>query len=213
MPLPMIHLSVAYKINLPKCLKSPAFYLGSISPDAVHMRSGAEPSDKVKSHCNTREIATIGELAPLCEKINLSENEEKSFLIGYLVHILTDLYWGDSVQPVFKKHYLQDSSPVQDRRMAYYNDTDQLDFEFYKREKWRPEVWKLLKQAEGFSAEGMVSQQEVFDWKNRTLNWYNSGKSQHSLPVKYISYEDLDRFTDYAARKCEEYLHILILRL
>ena len=40
MPLPMVHLSTAVKISILQGLKSPEFYLGSLSPDAVHMRAG-----------------------------------------------------------------------------------------------------------------------------------------------------------------------------
>ena len=62
MPLPMVHLSTAVKINTLQGLKSPEFYLGSISPDAVHMRAGFVPNDKTRSHCNARVLAAINEL-------------------------------------------------------------------------------------------------------------------------------------------------------
>ncbi len=157
MPLPMVHLSTAVKINTLQDLKSPEFYLGSISPDAVHMRTGFVRDDKARSQ-------TYGE------------------------------------------RYIADLTPIQDKRMAYYNDTDQLDFAFYEKENWRPEIWEMLTQAEDFAIEGAVNKDEVIAWKHRTLNWYNSGKSQHTNPIKYITYEDLDGFTSYAAEKCEKYL-------
>ena len=106
----------------------------------------------------------------------------------------------------YGERYAADEAPIQDKRMAYYNDTDQLDFALFQKESWRPEVWEMLAQAEDFAVEGAVNRDEVADWKHRTLNWYNSGKSQHTNPIKYISYEDLDSFTSYAAEKCEEYL-------
>ena len=204
MPLPMIHLSVAVKIN--RLNKSPEFYLGSISPDAVHMRDGYMHEDKVRSHCNVRKVAAINKLDCLCEKIRESEGEEQQFLLGYLIHILTDLFWEDSIENTFYMRYEADISPLQDRRMAYYNDTDQLDFVFYDKEGWRANVWDMLKQSKDFSFEGAVRVNEVTMWKNRTLNWYLSGKSQHTNPVKYLSYNDLEWFTRYAAEKCEEYL-------
>lgn len=51
MPLPMIHLSVA--VNIEKSLgleNSPLFFLGSISPDAIHMRIDSSSKDKNKIH-------------------------------------------------------------------------------------------------------------------------------------------------------------------
>ena len=206
MPLPMVHLSTAVKISTIQGLKSPEFYLGSISPDAVHMRTGFVRDDKTRSHCNARVLASIDKLDSLCVMIEKSAGKEREFLLGYLVHILTDLFWEDTILKTYGERYEADPAPIQDRRMGYYNDTDQLDFAFYEIESWRPEVWRMLKHAEEFAVEEAVSKEEVAAWKYRTLNWYNSGKSQHTNPIKYISYEDLDSFTSYAAEKCDEYL-------
>ena len=206
MPLPMVHLSTAVKINTLQGLKIPEFYLGSISPDAVHMRTGFVREDKTRSHCNARELAAIDELDSLCAMIKKRMGKEREFLLGYLVHILTDLFWEDTILKTYGERYAADATPIQDKRMAYYNDTDQLDFYFYEKESWRPEIWKMLDRAENFSVEGAVNKDEVAAWNQRTLNWYSSGKSQHTNPIKYITYEDLDNFTSYAAEKCEEYL-------
>ena len=51
MPLPMVHLSVAY--NLIEQLegeKVGAFFLGSIAPDSIHMRDGSSDEDKKRTH-------------------------------------------------------------------------------------------------------------------------------------------------------------------
>ena len=68
MPLPMVHLSTAVKINILQGVKSPEFYLGSISPDAVHMRDGFVLDNKTRSHCNARVLAAISELDSLVKK-------------------------------------------------------------------------------------------------------------------------------------------------
>lgn len=205
MPLPMIHLCVAVKLNIP-IIKSGEFYLGNISPDAVHTRIGYVSEDKTISHCNARKIENIGELDALCDLIRGSDGGKREFLIGYLIHILTDIYWSDSVLLTFKDRYYDDPSPIQDRRMAYYNDTDQLDFEFYNNLDWRVSVWDMLTQAQGFSVEGAVSREEVTMLRDRTVKWYSGGQSQHTNPVKYITYDELERFTDSAAQRCEEHL-------
>lgn len=206
MPLPMVHLSTAVKINTLQGYKSPEFYLGSISPDAVHMRTGFVRDDKTRSHCNARVLAAIDELDTLCIMIEKCVGKEREFQLGYLVHILTDLFWEDTMLKTYWERYEADPSPIQDKKMGYYNDTDQLDFAFYEQESWRQEVWEMLAQAEAFAVKEAVSKDEVTAWKRRTLNWYSSGKSQHTNPIKYINYEDLDAFTSYAAQKCDEYL-------
>ena len=55
MPLPMIHLAVAREYakasaNFAGLINCPEYYLGSISPDAVHMRPGTGKSDKGITH-------------------------------------------------------------------------------------------------------------------------------------------------------------------
>ena len=89
-------------------------------------------------------------------------------------------------------------------RRKYYA-TANGSFEYCSKNKYitGPE---MLAQAKAFAVVDAVNTDEVSAWKHRTLNWYNSGKSQHTNPIKYISYEDLDNFTSYAAEKCEEYL-------
>jgi len=52
MPLPMVHLGVAYNIIESGFNVSdlPSFYLGVISPDAIHMRQNANKLDKHRTH-------------------------------------------------------------------------------------------------------------------------------------------------------------------
>ena len=55
MPLPMIHLAVAVGVHtLAGREPSAAFLLGSIAPDAIHMRDGADRSDKERTHLEGR---------------------------------------------------------------------------------------------------------------------------------------------------------------
>ena len=135
------------------------------------MRDGFVPDNKTRSHCNARVLAAISELDSLCVMIEKYTGKEREFLLGYLVHILTDLFWEDTMLKTFRDHYEADPTPIQDRRMGYYNDTDQLDFALFQKESWRPEVWEMLVQAEDFAVEGAVNRDEVADWKHRTLNW------------------------------------------
>jgi len=105
MPLPMVHLSVAKKIIEAgfKITDSSLFYLGSISPDAIHMRENADRYAKKLSHLGNPSSVSMDfseESEDGYVKIMLdfvSKNKEKintDFLWGYIIHILTDMYWG-----------------------------------------------------------------------------------------------------------------------
>ncbi len=48
MPLPMVHLGVAKHLTESLNISDKSsFYLGSIAPDAVHMRNNFQPQDKL----------------------------------------------------------------------------------------------------------------------------------------------------------------------
>ncbi len=51
MPLPMVHLAVAIQMHrLEQRIPSPDFLLGSIAPDAIHMRPDTGREDKQRVH-------------------------------------------------------------------------------------------------------------------------------------------------------------------
>ncbi|MDV2686963.1 hypothetical protein RYX56_21670, partial [Alkalihalophilus lindianensis] len=94
------------------------FYLGSISPDAIHMRSNADKSAKRKTH-----LTPIGQRRIEVNDIDfvkslpnfIKANQSKSdvdFLWGYCVHLLTDVYWIKRIYHKFVEDYRNDPSPV-----------------------------------------------------------------------------------------------------
>jgi hypothetical protein len=199
MPLPMVHLAVARKItkDFNKINNLSLYYLGAIAPDAIHMRKNQVPEDKQKSHLYSRNIQGIDNVNNYyAEKNNCLD---RNFLLGYCIHVLTDIYWHETLYSSFKHKYSQDSEPIQEQKWAYYNDTDKLDFELYKTLEWKDEVWSLLKEVRGIDVEDLVTSTEVDAWNTRTLNWYNSGQSQHKNPIRYITSEDLMEFIDKSA--------------
>lgn len=202
MPLPMVHLDTAYALLLPEHEKTPAFWLGCIAPDAVHMRP-----DFVREHPHdARDIRRIGNLRPLVESIR-AHAPDRDFRLGYLVHLLTDIFWLDSVHPSFSERYAADPAPVQEqKKWAYYNDTDPLDFALFQREPWREEVWQQLSWASPAGIDGILRPEDAAAWNQGTLHWYDSGKSAHTYPVKYITYEDLTAFMRDAAERVRLYL-------
>ena len=135
MPLPMVHLDIARRIiDLGyKVHKIPQFYLGIISPDAIHMRKDSNRIHKNDTHLipegktwiNVEEKEYFIFMKNFFSK-NL-ENVDNDFLRGYGLHIITDMMWSKQVYTYFEKKFENDPSPVQDLRMAYYNDTDILD--------------------------------------------------------------------------------------
>jgi len=196
----MVHLCTAreYAHDISAIINCPEFYLGSISPDAIHMRKDANWQNKRITH-----LHADGEHWKDNVLDFLRQNKAKSnykFLLGYGIHILTDILWNETIYSEFKIKYERDSAPTQDITWAYYNDTDQLDFELYKKIHWREEVWNLLEKAKPFDIDDILSAEEIKAWNERTLHWYDSGSSYHKHPIKYISYKDITDFAQTAGK-------------
>ena len=144
MPLPMVHLGTAHGMieeGLLHIRDFPAFYLGSIAPDGVHMRKDPGPEAKVVSHLGTRHTSDLTSVAMFLQRHTGRENAD--FFLGYAVHVLTDAYWNELVYGPYTARYGADPSPVQTVRQAYYSDTDQIDLLLYRELPWRERVWEL----------------------------------------------------------------------
>nr|HPJ75309.1 hypothetical protein [Clostridia bacterium] len=139
----------------------------------------------------------------------LIQNRNKknyNFLLGYGIHILTDIIWWETVYIKFKQEYIKDQNPVQDLKSAYYNDTDQLDFELYKNSEWRESIWSLLKKSESFFVEGLLEESEITAWKSHTLKYFDTKVSRHKNPIRYFTIEELEVFMKDAADRIKKIL-------
>lgn len=206
MPLPMVHLGTAreYAKNKSGMLKCPEFYLGALSPDAIHMRNETGREDKNITHLFGQGHLWKENVIEFIKKYKNKSNY--SFYLGYGIHILTDIIWHETVYAKFKLAYDSDTSPIQERGWAYYNDTDKLDLEMYRMCEWRQEVWNLLIKSKCFDADDILTANEISAWNNRTLGWYEGGKSQHNNPIKYISLDEILEFTVIAGERIRQIL-------
>ena len=204
MPLPMVHLGVAGLAaeRLP-VNDLPAYYLGCIAPDGVHMLKGWTPEDKNRTHLGTRsshDPAAVGEFLR-----RLPELPDRDYAVGYALHILTDVYWVNGVVARFDQRYYSDPQPVQDRRHAYYNDTDQLDLELYRTLPGREELWGHLKQAKAPDLPGLLPGRGADLWNQRLWTWFDT-QGEFSFPLRYLSLEEVQSFLPEAANYAAEYI-------
>ena len=205
MPLPMVHLSVAKKIIEAgfEIKDLSRFYLGSISPDAIHMRKNADRLAKKITHLGSSSSVSMnftdesedGYINIMLDFVKINKDKINiDFLWGYVIHILTDMYWSKMVHNKFTEDYKKDTAPIQDERWAYYNDTDRLDQVLFNECEWKNDVWQSLQNVAYFDFLDLLSAQEIKAWNERTLHWFDSGESQHKNPIKYITQADIEIF-------------------
>lgn len=212
MPLPMVHLAVAYALKDEAFAGSDkaAFFLGANAPDSIHKREGWTGHDKDVSHIRL-DLPKTGQTAVFRERISklwaarTGDPQQDSFLAGCCVHLLTDWVWGKYLRkPYFEPHYNTDPNPVQDMRTAYYNDTDLADLELYTSCPWRPEVFSLLAEARGIDFGDMVSARETELWRDHILQFFENMDMSRYVPARYILPENINAFISQAAEYVRE---------
>ncbi|MGE5482493.1 MAG: zinc dependent phospholipase C family protein [Bacteroidota bacterium] len=208
MPLPMVHLAVAVRIHGDgDSLPTPAFLLGNLAPDAIHMRPNANRDDKRRTHLLDpssqawdhdviREFCVGQQLGPGSELTAL-DRERREFLLGYAAHLLTDSFWSDLVYEPFVRKLPAGTSPEEKNRI-YYTETDQIDIDIHRSSAWRPKVWELLSKVDAPEMDGLLTAEEIGKWRDRVLGWYTPDK-EPKIQVKYITHRQVAVFIDEAA--------------
>lgn len=203
MPLPMVHLGVARNVALSnsKLINDSLYYLGSIAPDAIHSRIGSSKIDKCRAHIRSKDDTWYDDIFKFTLKHKNGKGEVQPFYIGYMIHILTDLLWEDSIHSKVRMMMDRDNIEKNKQSSIYYNETDQLDFKLFKFYSWRNEVWCLLEKAYALDVDELLTKEEINKWRVRTLHWYDLEVSKHSDPIKYLNFNILNDFINSAAAK------------
>ena len=200
MPLPMVHLSVALK-----CLNNdevnPSFLLGSIAPDAIHMRKGATRADKNRTHFFENHPVHLDSLETEYRNyIRLQQNEEwQWFVRGYFVHILTDGYWWSTVFRSYEQSIKQANLSPEQKRETYYQETDQIDFNLYWASEWKNAVWNTLMHTEAQGLPPLLTADEVNYWRWRTIHWFDLLSREPKVEPTYITQGMVDQFIEDAS--------------
>ena len=213
MPLPMVHLSVAEKMigaGFP-IKEQPQFYLGTLSPDAIHMRQDADrlaknithllPAEKEKIHSwEDRNEGYYFEFVR--DFINTNQAKASTdFLMGYAIHILTDMLWTKRVFSKFTEKFNMSDIFVQDKLKAYYHDTDIVDYQLCNESDWRSDVWQSLQGVAYSDFLNLLSAQEIKLWNERVLNFYDAPENQYKFSgtPMYITKPDIENFISSCA--------------
>jgi hypothetical protein len=200
MPLPMVHLAIAVGIYSPqKSLPPPAFLLGSLAPDAIHMRPDSGRGDKEAVHLGQDPARLRNLLASHTEGADHLPN----FAAGYVAHVLADRLWRQTVYPAFLARLPKETAAA-DLRTLYYRDTDQIDCDLYRALPWRPEVWTLLASAPAIDFPPLLAAAEIARWQERTLAWYDDPDHEPGIEACYIRPEDVHEFIAQASGQIAE---------
>ena len=177
MPFPMIHLHVANKIATihPELIKSPSqFYLGTLSPDSVHMREEFIANEKKITHLCTSD-ENWGEITKNDEWIDNvmsfwhehKNSDNSCFVLGYCVHILSDIYGNIHIWTPFKQKMNLEMKDYYGG--AHHNRQASVDFKLAHEFARKKEIWDLLKKSKVVTIPGIVFEGDIEKQKYRIL--------------------------------------------
>jgi hypothetical protein len=207
MPLPMVHLAVAVQLaEIAGQPPSPSFLLGSIAPDAIHMRPNirlGNQGDKEVTHLNhpvdTADHQRVRDM--LIEYLD-DTSSLKQFAAGYAAHILVDRLWIKTIMGSFRASIPTEMDDAA-RRTLYYQETDQIDCNLYQHMPWREAVWRDLRQAAAPDFQPWLSAAEIEGWQVRTLNWYDDPTHEPHITPQYLTDDKVAAFILATAQHLE----------
>ena len=181
MSYPMVHLSVAWALLPDARAAEPADYmLGAVAPDAVHYRADYNSDMKLYSHFGCESMDKIREKwgyvtenEPWIARVralwkSCGEGPERSFLCGYYVHILTDIFNNIAVWTPFR----MSQGGTFDRTVynLYGDECRNVDYLLYRNDPERARLWELLGQARAFGIGDHIAKEEVESLRESILH-------------------------------------------
>lgn len=203
MPLPMVHLYLAKGIEENIQFEfSPYYYLGNISPDAIHSRPGSTREDKDRTHLfsrveNTRNPQDISgdkikNILELC--FETGDSKMKEFALGYAVHSLLDMNWIMHIFRPFDRQLRASGLNYYDVRRVYYDETKACDLSLYNEYGWIRDLLVVLKGTTEFDFMNVLSKEEIRDWKEVTLNKMWDPQNNYIVDPHYITVDSIKKF-------------------
>ena len=165
----MIHLEVAYwLLNKWDWIKNPGdFLVGAVAPDAVHFCENYQVQMKEKSH-----IWDCGPRWGITEESNKWESnvmrfweenkgaDNRDFIAGYCVHILTDIQNDIKIWRPFRQMNLEGTN-VEEVYHIYGQEAYESDQWLYQTNPHSSHIMKLLESGRVYSIENCIGKEEI----------------------------------------------------
>ena len=211
MSYPMVHLKVAYELlarygdgNIER---PEDFLLGSVAPDAVHFHNEYDVSLKERSHLwkfGPRWGITLDSegwrdaIYKFWEENQNAENRD--FIAGYCIHLLTDWENDRSIWTPFREKMMQ-GTEVDEVHERYAAEAYGFDQWLYQTDKNSEEIWQLLEQGCVYGIEGCVLEEDLARQKRSLLIEQFTGEKVYDVSgYRFCTKEIMGEFV----KKCVE---------
>lgn len=187
MALPMVHLLIAlqWAQDKPELKCNPDYYLGAVSPDAIHVRDGDDKSRKNEIHLNNWRRPDPDSVAEYWQA------HFTPFDIGYGIHVLTDGQWAERFRADLPGILLPNGKPDPE---LYYNDTCVSDFALYAESAHTAFLMDMVAKGAPLKDHPLLTEYEFAQWQQATINFYHRPCPMNN-PVRFIDRAYIERFT------------------
>lgn len=203
----MIHMEIAYrvmqKLGIPEGREE--FLLGSVAPDAVHMRDDYKVEDKIHSHLfegcgpwgDTRDYDRwIANIHSFWEKFGKNEIDinRRMLIAGIFTHCKTD-YWNDvTIWRGTQREFIPPMDPDKFKQ-EFYVEARAVDEWLYFNGENTKEIRELLGAAKEEGLADYYTTEDVVKLKKNLLSIQYAGISQTDLiGFRYYTREKLEKF-------------------
>lgn len=196
MSYPMVHLKTAYGVLVRSekggIEKLGDFLLGSVAPDAVHFHSEYDVSLKEKSHLwkfGPRWGVTLdseGWLAAIRKFWRENRNvENRDFMAGYCVHLLTDWENDRYIWTPFREKMMRNGE-LEEVYGQYAAEARGADRWLYQSDQDSERIWQLLEQGQVYGVEGHILKEDLARQKQSLLWEQFSGNAIYDIERNQI---------------------------
>ncbi len=180
-------------------LNQPLFFLGSVSPDSVNINGHAPKSVRWPAHLRDADLAVWECNAKKFYEENSGKVNE-SYLLGYIMHIITDIVWDREYDgPLFAVMY-KNGVPKDELKKSRWREIDGYELR-QKNTDWLKNALENLKQAEVVNI-GTLLCEDISVWRGKILE----KKYDNDIVSRYINDDLMDSFFESV---CENMLRII----
>ena len=221
------HLAVAaeiLKLNPLMIKNKSAYYLGAIAPDTigskpnvtrndkkiVHLREEISDIDWLKADCMNVFDLRINEFVNSYIKFETNENQ-RDFNIGYLVHLLTDKWNHKTIRQKMLKYAKEKSIEEKDKAFFHMmiNDLEALDnYLLEQNDEIKTIFDSLCDNTFDYELEIYIKKEYI----ERSIEWW---KNEYLSNIKtkfleYLSFTDIDEFIKISSKRIVDEIKILL---
>lgn len=197
----------------------PLFFSGNIAPDSIHSRENFVRAMKKHTHlrddirdsdflkCESQELfhKRIDEFV---ERYCIKGDKDYDLYCGYLTHLLADELFMKTIRLNFTEQMEKLNISQSDRAFFLYisSDLDNIDNRLSQEYAFKNNPKDTLWGAKDYEVKDYLTEDELTSSKGwLTWSWFDNIK-EYTAP-KYISYESILDFIDYASIEIESKLH------